>query len=149
MTVDATSRFAAGVSAAFFPERRTAAPDDGFGFGLTSGALVGCWIPIGGGAGGGVRWELCGGAAVGVLHAVVYADQPTGPGQRWYAGATELTRVIIPMTQAWVAEVGLDATQPLPRRAFFVEGRPPGMDTVFSQPIASVTGWAGIGLRWR
>jgi hypothetical protein len=147
-TVDVAPHVAVGVTAAFFPERRTAAPDDGFGFGLTAGSLVGCWVPLGA---GGARWrfELCAGGEVGVLHAVVYEDAPTGPGQRWYVGATELTRVVVQLSGALVAEVALDATQPFPRRAFFVEGRPVGMDTVFTQPIASVAGWAGIGLQWR
>jgi hypothetical protein len=152
VTVDATPHFAAGVSAAFFPERRTAPPDDGFGFGLTSGALFGCWVPLGGGAPDRLRWELCAGAAVGVLHAVVYADQAVGPAERWYLGATELTRLVIPLrpiARALVAELGLDATQALPRRAFFVEGRPAGMDTVFTQPVASATAWAGLGLQWK
>jgi hypothetical protein len=147
-TVDVTPRVAVGVTAAFFPERRTAAPDDGFGFGLTAGSVVGCWVPIGADE---ARWrfELCAGAEVGVLHAVVYADAPTGAGQRWYVGPTELTRVVVQLSGALVAELALDATQPFPRRAFFVEGRPSGMDTVFTQPVASVAGWAGIGLRWR
>jgi hypothetical protein len=147
-TVDVAPRLAVGVTAAFFPERRTTPPDDGFGFGLTAGTLVGCWVPRDAEA---ARWrfELCAGAEVGVLHAVVYEDQPTGPGQRWYVGATELTRVVVRLPGALVAEVALDATQPFPRRAFFVEGRPTGMDTVFTQPLASVTGWAGLGLRWR
>jgi hypothetical protein len=152
VTVDVTPRFAAGVSAAFFPERRTAPPDDAFGFGLTSGALFGCWVPVGGGAPDRLRWELCAGTAVGVLHAVVYADQAVGPAERWYLGATELTRLVIPLvpiSRALVAELGIDATQALPRRAFFVEGRATGMDTVFTQPVASATAWAGLGLQWK
>ena len=121
-------------------------------FGLTSGALYGCWVAIGGGSPDRVRWELCAGTAVGVLHAVVYSDQPTGPAERWYLGATELTRLVIPLWAAaptLFAELGIDATQALPRRAFFVEGRAAGMETVFTQPIASATAWAGIGLRWK
>ena len=48
-----------------------------------------------------------------------------------------------------MAEIGLEATQPLARREFFVDGKPAGMDTVFTQPVVSVAGWAGVGLRWK
>jgi len=85
----------------------------------------------------------------GVLHAVVFAGTPTQPGQRWTFAAAQLTRVIIPIYQGLVAEIGLEVTKPLPRRAFFVEGRPAGMDTVFTQPVVTLAGWAGIGLRWK
>ena len=64
-------------------------------------------------------------------------------------GVAELTRVIIPLFGAAALEIGVEATQPLPRRAFFVVGRPPGMDTVFTQPVSTFTGWMGVGLRWR
>lgn len=146
-TADVSQRAAIGVSTVFFPERRTAAPDDGFAFGLAYAQLVGCFVVTGSTAR--VRWELCGGGAVGVLHAVVFAADPTGPGQRWTFAVAELTRVIIPILGAAAVEIGLEASQPLPRRAFFVEGRPAGMDTVFTQPVSTVTGWLGVGLRWR
>ena len=42
-----------------------------------------------------------------------------------------------------MAEIGLEATEPLPRRAFFVEGRPAGMDTVFTQPVVDGGGLGG------
>ena len=63
-----------------------------------------------------------------------------------------LTRVIIPIVpiaRAVVVELGVEATAPLPRREFFVEGRPVGMDTVFTQPVVTLAGWGGIGLRWK
>ena len=96
-----------------------------------------------------VRWELCAGGTVGVLHAVVFSAEPTGPGQRWTFAVAELTRVIVPLLGAAALEIGVEATQPLPRRAFFVVGRPAGMDTVFTQPVSAFTGWMGVGLRWR
>ena len=43
-TVDVARPVAVGVSTVFFPERRTAAPDDGFGFGLD---LRGSWSAAG------------------------------------------------------------------------------------------------------
>jgi hypothetical protein len=146
-TADVARRAAIGVATVFFPEQRTAAPDDGFAFGLAYGQVVGCFVVTGPTAV--ARWEICGGGTAGVLHAVVFSGEPTGPGQRWTFALAELTRVIIPLFGAAALEIGVEATQPLPRRAFFVEGRPPGMDTVFTQPVSTFTGWLGVGLRWR
>jgi hypothetical protein len=153
-TVDIGRRAAVGLVTGFFPERRTATPDDGFGFGLAYGQLIGCFVPLGGGgteSGGGswLRWELCAGVSANMLHAVVYGAQPANPGQRWYAGLAQMTRLIIGLTPALFLEVGVEASEPLPRRTFFVEGRPAGMDTVFTQPVVSMAGWMGVGLRWR
>ena len=147
VTVDVARPIAVGLLALFYPESRTAAPDDGFGFGLTYAELVGCWVPLAPETA--LRLEVCAGATAGVLHAVVFSGTPTEPGQRWTFGAAQLTRVIIPIYQGLVAEIGLEVTKPLPRRAFFVEGRPVGMDTVFVQPVVTVAGWGGIGLRWK
>ena len=146
-TIDVSALFAIGVAGVVFPEQRTAAPDDGFAFGLTYGELVGCLVPVA--ATSGLRLELCAGATAGILHAVVYSGTPTGPGQRWTFAVAQLTRVIIPIYQSVVAEIGLEATEPLARREFFVAGKPAGMDTVFTQPVVSVAGWAGVGLRWK
>jgi hypothetical protein len=147
VTIDAARPIAVGLSTLFYPESRTAAPDDGFGFGLTYAELVGCWVPLAPATA--LRLEVCAGATAGVLHAVVFSGTPTEPGQRWTFAAAQLTRVIIPIYQGLVAEIGLEVTKPLPRRAFFVEGRPVGMDTVFVQPVVTVAGWGGIGLRWK
>jgi hypothetical protein len=145
-TADVSRRAAIGVSTVFFPERRTAAPDDGFAFGLAYGQVMGCFVLT---PAARVRWEACAGGTAGVLHAVVISGEPTGPGQRWTFAVAELTRVIVPLWGTAVLEIGVEATQPLPRRAFFVEGRPAGMDTVFTQPVSAFTGWLGVGLRWR
>jgi hypothetical protein len=145
-TADVSRRAAIGVSTVFFPERRTAAPDDGFAFGLAYGQAVGCFVII---PEAPVRWEVCAGATAGVLHAVVLSAEPAGPGQRWTFALAELTRVIVPLFRAAALEIGVEATQPLLRRAFFVEGRPAGMDTVFTLPVSAFTGWLGVGLRWR
>ena len=51
---------------------------------------------------------------------------PTGPGQRWTFAVAQLTRVIIPIYQGVVAEIGLEATEPLARR----ERRRPGLRRV-------------------
>ena len=151
-TVDIAGPFAAGVAAVFIPERRADPPDDGFAFGLTYGELVGCYLPLAHLAPDArLRLELCLGATAGVLHAAVFTGTAVEPGQRWTFGAAQLTRVIIPMpiVHGLVAEIGLEAAEPLPPRAFFVEGRPAGMDTVFTQPAVAFTGWAGVGLRWK
>jgi len=149
-TVDLPGPFAVGLTAVLFPEQRTSAPDDGFAFGLTYGELAGCWLPLAQLAPAArVRLELCAGAAAGVLHAVVFAATPTAPGQRWTFAPAQLTRFIIPIVQGLVAEVGVEATEPMPRRAFFVAGRPAGTDTVFEQPAVTLAGWGGVGLNWK
>ena len=146
VTIEVARPIAVGLSTVFYPESRPAAPNDQFAFGLTYAELVGCWVPRAPATA--LRLEVCAGGTAGVLHAVVFSGTPTDPGQRWTFAAAQLTRVIIPIYQGLVAEIGLEITRPLPRRAFFVEGRPAGMDTVFVQPVVTVAGWAGIGLRW-
>jgi hypothetical protein len=145
---DVTDHVALGAVATLFPERRTAAPDDGFAFGLSTGGVLACYVPTTTSARD-LRWELCAGLTAGVLHAVVYAPEPIDPGQRWYLAATQLTRFIIPVLRLATIEAGLEASEPFPRHAFFVEGRPAGKDTVFTQPAVAVTASLGVGLRWR
>jgi hypothetical protein len=125
------------------------APSDGFAFGLSTGEVDGCFVPLGGRAG--LRGELCAGLSAGILHAVVYASTPLAPGERWTFAATQLMRLVIPLPfcHAGVLEAGLGLAEPFPRRAFFVEGQPAGMDTVFTQPALAATGFVGLGLRWR
>ena len=146
-TVDVWRPIAVGLTTVFYPESHTAPPDDGFAFGVTYAELVGCTLPLADASA--LRLEICVGATAGLLHAAVFTGTPTQPGERWTFAAAQLTRVIIPIYRAVVAEIGLEVTKPLPRRAFFVEGRPPGMDTVFTQPVVTLAGWAGIGLRWK
>jgi hypothetical protein len=151
VTIDVGRWAAVGVIGALFPEHRTAAPDDGFAFGLTTVEGLGCFVPIRAGPAA-LRWELCAGLAAGLLSSVVYDATPVAPGQRWTFAAAQLTRLIIPISpisRSALVEAGVEITEPFPRRAFFVEGRPPGMDTVFTQPTLAVKGFAGVGLRWR
>jgi hypothetical protein len=148
MTVNVARRAAVGIMGAFLPERRSMLPNDGFAFGLSYGEIVGCFVPIERGPSG-VRGELCGGFAAGLLHAVVYTSTPLDPGERWMFAAAQLARLVIPLFRSGVLECGAELAEPFPRRAFFVEGRPSGMDTVFTQPALAVTGFVGLGLRWR
>jgi hypothetical protein len=149
-TIDAPGPFAIGLTAVLYPEQRPDPPDDGFAFGLTYAELAGCWLPLAQLAPAArLRLELCAGAAVGVLHAVVFTATPTAPGQRWTFAPAQLTRLIIPIFGGLIAEIAVEATEPLPRRAFFVAGRPAGMETVFAQPAVSLAGWGGVGLRWK
>jgi hypothetical protein len=148
-TVDAADRIAVGAVVASFPERRASGANDGFAFGVSYLELLGCFVAAGGGSLDHFRWELCAGVAAGALHVAVDAQNPIDPGQRWHLAATQLTRVIIPVLRDGFVELGLEAAEPYPRRAFFVEGRPAGMDTVFTQSPLAMTGFAGAGLRWR
>ena len=134
---------------ASFPERRAAGANDGFAFGVSYAELLGCLVAAGAGNPGHVRWELCAGVAVGALHVVVNAPNPIDPGQRWHLAAAQLTRVIIPLLRDGFVEIGIEAAEPYRQRAFFVEGRPRGMDTVFTQSPLAMTGFAGAGVRWR
>jgi hypothetical protein len=147
-TVDLGPWAAVSVTGAFLPERRTVAPDDGFAFGLSTGEVDGCFVPLRGGRAQ-LRGELCAGLSAGILHAVVYASTPLAPGERWTFAATQLMRLVIPFSRAGVLEGGIGLAEPFPRRAFFVEGQPAGMDTVFTQSALAATGFVGLGLRWR
>jgi hypothetical protein len=147
-TVDLGRRAAIGIAGAFLPERRTTSPNASFAFGLSTGELDGCVVPLAAGALG-LRGELCAGVSAGLLHAVVYQPTPLAPGQRWTFAATQLVRLVIPLFRAGVLEAGAALAEPFPRRAFFVEGLPTGMDTVFTQPAWALTGFVGLGLRWR
>jgi hypothetical protein len=147
-TVDVTRRAAVGVLGGFFPDRRTAPPDDGFAFGLSTIEGLGCFIALREGPAD-LRAELCLGLAAGLLDVVVYAPMPVSPGERWTFAAAQLARATIPIFRSGMLELGVEATEPFPRRSFFVEGRPAGMDTVFTQPTWGVKGLVGLGLRWR
>jgi hypothetical protein len=147
-TADVTRRAAVGVIGSFFPDRRTAPPDDGFAFGLSTVEALGYFIALRKGPAG-LRAELCLGFAAGLLDVVVYAPMPVAPGERWTFAASQLARVTIPIYRSAMLELGVEATEPFPRRSFFVEGRPAGMDTVFTQPTLGVKGLVGLGLRWR
>jgi hypothetical protein len=146
-TFDVGAHAALGLTGGFFPEQRAAPPNDGFAFGLSYVEAIACVIPLG--AGAHLRWELGAGLSAGLLHAVVYGVTPVNPGERWTFAATQLTRIAIPIFSAGVLEAGVELSEPFPRRAFFVEGRPAGMDTVFTQPAVGVTGFVGAGMRWR
>ena len=77
-TIDVASPIAISVAAVFVPESRTAAPDDGFAFGLTYGEVVGRLVPIGQVAPTArLRLELCAGGRFGLLHAVVFSGTST------------------------------------------------------------------------
>jgi hypothetical protein len=146
-TFDVAGHVAIGLTGAFFPEQHAAPPNDGFSFGLSSVEASACVVPLGTGAA--LRWEVCAGLSAGLIHAVVSGVTPVNPGERWTFAATQLTRVAIPVLRAGVVEAGVEVAELHPRRAFFVEGRPAGMETVFTQPAVGVTGFVGAGVRWR
>jgi hypothetical protein len=83
-TIDVSAPIAIGVAAVLFPEQRTSPPDDGFAFGLTYGEALGCFLPLAALAPTAKpRLELCAGASVGLLHAVVFSGTPSTPSERW------------------------------------------------------------------
>ncbi len=144
-TVELGRYGAVGSVIGVFPEQRSTINGGDFAFGLSFAQLMGCVAR----PGTIVRWELCGGGVLSALHVVVYAPLPEDPGQKWSVGATETIRSIVKLIGTAVLEVGVSATEAWPRRAFFIAGRPTGMDTVFVQPAIALAAWIGVGLGWQ
>jgi hypothetical protein len=115
-TIDVARPIARRPDAVFYPEQRTAPPDDGFAFGLTYGELVGCYLPLAA-LPRAVRLELCAGRHAGVLHAVVF----TGPRRTRPAldvRGRPADAVIIPIYRAWWPKSAWRRPTPAPARVF-------------------------------
>jgi hypothetical protein len=138
--------FAAIIDGFVMPEVRTPEPESSFAFGLAMGSFGACasyapgWVAAG----------LCGGAAVGAVHAVVYDEVPSFPGNRWWlAGFGALTlRASVPTTTAWrrpFLELQARAWVPATRYRFTVAGRP---GSVFEQEFVSLAAVLSAGCRF-
>jgi hypothetical protein len=123
----------------FYPETELRTEGAHLGFGLSAGFASGClWAKT-----SDPQIWSCIGARVGALHSVVYSPDPVQPGDRfWWAASSELGlrqhlggRVFI--------ELGAAALFPLVRHRFQVDASPA---PVYEQGVASVEGFAGIGL---
>jgi hypothetical protein len=128
---------AATVGALYWPEVHTA--DGDFAFGLTAGWVGGCARSSGARAGA----SVCGKVLLGAIHSVVFALEPTDPGDRAWAGAALSAQARLRLFGPVMAEFGIEGIAPMTRQRFLVRGR---SDPVFQQePIAGV-GFAGLGV---
>jgi hypothetical protein len=127
-------------TALFLPEVRR---PDGFGFGATVFGVDGCvgWLST-----GPVRHRACGGLQAGAVHAVVYREDRTEPGERlWLAAALTLgSRVHFKDPLFGFIEGG--AAVPFARYRFFVEGSD---RTVHEQPLFVGQLSLGVGVTLR
>ena len=136
--VEVARRLHATAGVLYLPETKTAA--EGFAFGLTAASLGGCgdaWTK------GSWAAALCGNAYVGAIHSVVYSLQPTQPGDRLWLGLGAGARLAGNVVSALRVEVAAEATAPLVRHRFFVEGAP---GTAFQQaPVGALVSF-GVGM---
>jgi hypothetical protein len=127
-----------GVGALLLPEVRTS--DRAFGFSLMAARVGACWVPWGKGR---VSFSSCGDALLGAIDSVVYVDEPTQPGGRFWAGAGGTAKLAVRLLGPAIAEIGGTVVVPLVRTRFFVENLP---GTVFQEPIVSGVAFAGLGV---
>jgi hypothetical protein len=136
--VEPVRRIHGTVGFLLLPETKTAAGD--FAFGLTAASLGACgdvWTS------GSWAAALCGQAYGGAIHSVVLALEPTTPGDRLWLGAGASARLSGNVFRALRAEVAAEATAPLVRHRFFVEGAP---GTVFQQAPVGALVSIGVGM---
>jgi hypothetical protein len=120
------------------PEVRTAAGD--FGFGLTAAWLGACAQAWGERA---VALSACGKLFAGGIHAVVYALEPTQPGDRLWAAASVSAQIRVRVVGPLVAELGAEGLVPITRQPFLVHGQ---SGTVFQESVVGAAGFAGVGV---
>ncbi|MGA3119651.1 MAG: hypothetical protein ABSF69_02680 [Polyangiaceae bacterium] len=124
----------------YWPEVRTSSRE--FAFGLTAGWLGACARP----------WQafratvsLCGKVYVGAIHSVVYALEPTEPGDRIWTGAALSLAARLRLVGPLVAELGGEMLVPVTRQRFKVQG-PSGSALVFQEWAAAGLGFVGVGV---
>jgi hypothetical protein len=122
----------------YLPEVRTPARD--FAFGLTTAWLGACAQGWGARP---VSLAVCGKVLLGAIHAVVYALEPTQPGDRLWAGASLAGQARFRIVGPLVAELGAEMVVPLTRPRFRVSGE---SAPVFQEAPVGVAGFAGIGV---
>jgi hypothetical protein len=126
----------------YVPEARTGGPGAEFGLGLTAATLDACVVAL---EAGPVAGTACIGAAVGAIHAVVYAPIPTRPGDHAWGAARASAEVSIAIDRhLWLA-LAVSGTVPFVRWAFRVEGRP-GIE--FQEAIVVPGATATLGARF-
>jgi hypothetical protein len=127
----------ATVGAVYWPEVHTVAGD--FAFGLTAGWVGGC--ARSGGARAGL--SVCGKVLFGAIHSVVFALEPTEPGDRPWAGGALSAQARLRLFGPVIAELGIEGIAPMTRDRFLVHGR---SDLVFQQEPVTGVGFGGLGV---
>ena len=128
------------------PQVRTPQPDENFAFGLSGAWLGACFDAIQREA---VAVGACAAGLVGLMHVVVYYPEATRPGERTLWAGTGGARVAVRLSSRVEAQLGADGVLVFNRRQFLVEGRPAGMDVVWSQPLTAALFWGALGVRFR
>ena len=133
------SRWVRGTAGALvLPEVRTAARD--FAFGLSAAWLGACAQPW---EGRGWAIAACGKVYLGAIHAVVYALEPTDPGDRIWSGAALNVEARARLIGPLALEAGFEFVVPLTRQTFQVEGRPAA---IFQEPAVAGLAFLGLGV---
>lgn len=86
------------------------------------------------------------GVHVGALHAAVLQGDPGAPGDHLWAAGLVAVRFRARLVGPLAAEVGVEGYVPFVRHRFF-DGTT--RDTVFQQPFAAASAFAGVGLQFR
>jgi hypothetical protein len=128
----------ATLGALLLPEVRTSA--NTFGFSLMAARAGACAVP----------WRqpraaasVCADVLLGSMESVVYADVPTRPGGRFWAGAGGTAKLAARLAGPVVAEIGASVVVPFVRSRYFVENVPA---TVFQEPVIAGLGFAALGV---
>lgn len=134
-------RLHASLTAGYVAESRTS--DGRFGFGLSMAGVGLCGDAVA------TRWitlDACAAVLPGAIHAVVYADLPTRPGERFWLGASATAVARVNVLRSLFLEVAGGAIFPMIRHHFSVTGV---ADDVFRQPAAVPLGQLAVGTSFR
>lgn len=145
LAVDAqvSPRVALAAALWFFPQVRTAAPDERYAFGLTAGALSACAAPL---LRPSVTLAACAGLLVGAVHGVAYAFTPTPPAEQPWLAVTAGARLTVAVAGPLAAVAAVDLVVPLTRYRFYVENV---AGSAFEQAAVGGVGQLGLALRFR
>jgi len=110
-----------------------------FSFGLTTGALGACWVPV---RDGRVQGAVCGEAQLGAIHAVVRELTPLEPGDHLWVALGAGPRLSIGLLPPLRFELGATLLVPLARKEFAILGEP---TPVFESSPVGVLGFLGLG----
>jgi hypothetical protein len=134
----AARAFQATVGVIYLPETRTGG--DAFAFGFTAAWLGGCAQAWGERR---VSLSVCGEVLLGAMHAVVFALEPTHPGDRFWSGASLAGQVRWRVVGPFVLELGVQGLLPFARPRYLVSGQP---GTVFQEAAAGGAAFVGAGV---
>ena len=126
----------AAINATTFPEVRTDSAESAFG--LSHLSPLGCvrflkrsrsWL------------ALCAGPELGIIHSVVFSNNPKDPGDRFWLAARAELNLSLEVTEGWLVELGGATGVPLIRHEFVVAGQP---GNVFEPSSVNATALFGL-----